>query len=357
MLSITKTDIYIHSVGQNPTSGTLSVQRRKDLYALCKKYDVIIIEDDPYWYLQFPSAIARSNKYPKVQNYNAAGRSSGFEFLDSLIPSYLSVDTDGRVVRLDTFSKTVAPGCRVGWITAQPKIVECILRITETSTQQPSGFVQALLSEMLMGPSSSDDNGRGGAKNGTGWKFSGWVRWIEGLRGEYERRMNKMCTILDSGAYIVNEEVDNQESALDEWSLVKKTTLLSFDWPVGGMFVWVRVHFENHPLFGQISPTALSKAYFLFLTSKPYLVLVATGTVFAPTQKIRDEEAWRYFRLCFAAVDVDQLEESTEAYVKGTKDFFKIKDVKDLPIDEDEMATDSEEDMLRGLSGLSIWGC
>jgi DNA-binding transcriptional MocR family regulator len=98
-------------IGQNPTSGTLSVQRRKDIYALCSKYDVIIIEDDPYWYIQFPSAAAleassRNIPYkPTAMHTPPSGsKSSGFPFLDSLVPSYLSVDTDGRVVRLDTVS-------------------------------------------------------------------------------------------------------------------------------------------------------------------------------------------------------------------------------------------------------------
>ncbi len=121
------------SIGQNPTGVTLGVDRRADLYALCHKYDVIIIEDDPYWYLQYPSAIRSSPSPPRKQ---VSG--SGYSFLDSLVPSYLSLDTDGRVIRLDTFSKTVAPGCRLGWTTAQPALVERMLRIAETSTQQPS---------------------------------------------------------------------------------------------------------------------------------------------------------------------------------------------------------------------------
>lgn len=98
-------------IGQNPTSGTLSVQRRKDIYAICCKYDVIIIEDDPYWYLQFPSAAeheALSRNLPYKPNpmhtLEPMSKSSGFSFLDSLVPSYLSVDTEGRVIRLDTVS-------------------------------------------------------------------------------------------------------------------------------------------------------------------------------------------------------------------------------------------------------------
>ncbi|KAI5292924.1 hypothetical protein KEM56_006169, partial [Ascosphaera pollenicola] len=34
--------------------------------------------------------------------------------------------------------------------------------------------------------------------------MTGWVRWLEGLRGMYERRMNRMCTILDSGSSLVS---------------------------------------------------------------------------------------------------------------------------------------------------------
>src|SRR5439155_21509566 len=129
---------------------------------LCQKYDIIIIEDDPYWFLQFPSAASleassRGLTLEKEEsNIGPAPRkSSGYEFLDSLVPSYLSIDTDGRVIRLDTFSKTVAPGCRLGWITAQPEFVDKLLRITETSTQQPSGFVQSMIAELILGPQSS----------------------------------------------------------------------------------------------------------------------------------------------------------------------------------------------------------
>jgi DNA-binding transcriptional MocR family regulator len=120
-------------MGHNPTGILLSVKRRKEIYAVCSKYDVIIVEDDPYWYLQFPSADTEEAKSrnlppPERQPRELPEKSSGYPFLDSLIPSFLSMDTDGRVVRLDTFSKTVAPGCRLGWITAQPAFIERYLR-------------------------------------------------------------------------------------------------------------------------------------------------------------------------------------------------------------------------------------
>lgn len=298
--------IDANRIGQNPTSGVLSVKRRKEIYTLCQKYDIIIVEDDPYWYLQYPSANALSAKYrdghqssaEPGRNHNAGGKSSGFKFLDSLVPSYLSIDTQGRVVRLDTFSKTVAPGCRLGWITAQPALVERILRITETSTQQPSGFVQAMIAELIMGPQSPADGGRGGSKDGSGWKVDGWVRWLEGLRGNYERRMNTMCKILEEGRFFVKstpnysttirssigslEEVNHDT---DDMEVLEKVPMFDFTYPLGGMFLWMHINLETHPLYNhpKIPHAKLSHALWVHLTEKPFLCLVAPGGIFSPT--------------------------------------------------------------------------
>ena len=233
-------------IGQNPTSGTLSIQRRKDIYAVCVQFDVVIIEDDPYWYLQYPSANESSLTQRDQPDNNAQSdhfnlgfaksqKSSGYPFLDSLVPSYLSVDYQGRVVRLDTFSKTVAPGCRLGWITTQPNLCERLLRITETSTQQPSGFVQSMIAELIMG---SDDlkHGHAGGKSNRGWQIDGWVRWLQGLRGNYERRMQTMCSVLEEGKELVKS--GRRKSINNEWSVIEKITLFGFAWPLGGMFVW-----------------------------------------------------------------------------------------------------------------------
>lgn len=121
-------------MGHNPTSGIQSVHRRKQIYAVASEYDLLIIEDEPYWYLQFPSAALQQARIrgeevvrPEEPSFRFA-KKSGFEFIDSLVPSYLNIDVDGRVIRLDTFSKTVAPGCRLGWITAQPALIERFTR-------------------------------------------------------------------------------------------------------------------------------------------------------------------------------------------------------------------------------------
>ncbi|KAI9676017.1 MAG: hypothetical protein M1817_000760 [Caeruleum heppii] len=332
--------MYTVTVGQNPTSGTLSVERRKELYSICKEYDIIIIEDDPYWYLQYPSAVEAEKN--RGEGLSAAAlepskgqKSSGFEFLDSLVPSYLSLDTDGRVVRLDTFSKTVAPGCRLGWITAQPAFVERILRITEVSTQQPSGFVQSMVAELLLGPQARD-GGRGGGKDGQGWAVDGWVRWLAGLRGAYERRMQTMCTILEEGKYKVRADSRKTSASgrLEEsgsgWSMVEKVKMYDFVWPRGGMFVWVHLNLATHPLFGQLPVADLSHALWVFLTTKPYLVLVAPGLIFSPTPALRAEKGPHYMRLCFAAVEEEEVGGSSHRFVEAFNHFWAKRDVEEL---------------------------
>lgn len=264
------------SIGQNPTGGTLSVERRRQIYAVCQKYDVIIVEDDPYWNLQYPSAQELQAQHRKSsvnralseRNYNAGRKSSGYKFLDSLVPSYLSIDTDGRVVRLDTFSKTIAPGCRLGWITAQPAFIERLARISESSTQAPSGFVQAMVAELILGQQVDDGSADSAKSKDTerAWKMDGWVRWLEGLRAGYEQRMQQMCSGLEEGKYIALDTQRADEFSLsgneeDSWEVLEKVQMYDFAWPTGGMFVWVKVNYESHPYVRYMDLRGLPKRY------------------------------------------------------------------------------------------------
>jgi len=352
--------VYTVTIGQNPTSGTLSLQRRKDLYAIFSKYDVMIIEDDPYWYLQFPSAanseaLARGLPTPAPAAVSTLDKKSGFPFIDSLVPSYLNVDTDGRVVRLDTFSKTVAPGCRVGWITAQPAIVERLLRITESTTQQPSGFVQAMLAELVMGPQPASaefsKKSRVQQASFTGWKMDGWVRWLAGLRGMYERRMNRMCSILEDGRFALKQGTPVKSSESD-WAVISKTEMYSFDWPRGGMFLWVKMNYASHPLYGKIDSKRIANAMWIFFTLKPYLILVSPGTIFSPTDEIRDKAGWKYFRMCFAAVDEEVIDTSSASFVAAVQKFWTFKNVSDLKEIEDVAGVSVE--MQEGMVDLGM---
>lgn len=327
--------LYTVTIGQNPTTGVLSIQRRKEIYALCSRYDIIIVEDDPYWFLQYPPA---SN-----QPLNTPASETGFPFLDSLVPSYLTIDTEGRVVRLDTFSKTIAPGCRLGWITAQPRFIERLERITEYTTQQPSGFVQSMVSELIIGPPPTSNNpnpstpGRGGGANGQGFQPEGWVRWLEGLRGKYERRMTAMCDILDEGA--VRAKAGRRPSLMqsidhDDWTVIERDNapLYSFQRPRGGMFVWIDVHFHAHPLWNKdgLTPQELSRALWVNWTRRPSLVLVSPGEIFAPTDEVRMRDGYRFFRLCFAPCREEEVVGLTRRFVMGIHRFWAIRNTRTI---------------------------
>ncbi|KAK4241450.1 pyridoxal phosphate-dependent transferase [Achaetomium macrosporum] len=344
--------MYTVTLGHNPTGRLISLERKREIYAVCSKYDVIIVEDEPYWYLQFPSAEAEEAKSrglppPPASQPRKPAHSSGYPFLDSLTPSFLSIDTEGRVVRLDTFSKTVAPGCRLGWITAQPAIVERFQRINEGTTQQPSGFVQSLISELVLGPSSPSSTPQQQSARSAfsllrtahekaafkGWDMSGWVRWLEGLRGSYERRMVSMCRILDAGSHLVTfTPVPGDDATI----AVNSTRLYTYAWPRGGMFIWLRAHLESHPLWNVRTPNpkfpvlngpALSTALMVWLTTKPYLVLVATGSIFSADERIREEEGWAYYRICFAAEAEENIDRAAHRFVQGVHAFWEVEDV------------------------------
>ena len=89
--------IYTIPDFQNPTGRTMSLDRRKKLIELANKYDVIIIEDNPYGEVRFAG-----EKIPPVKHF----------------------DTEGRVIYISTFSKIFAPGIRIGWICADAEFLE-----------------------------------------------------------------------------------------------------------------------------------------------------------------------------------------------------------------------------------------
>ncbi|GAP84130.1 putative aromatic amino acid aminotransferase [Rosellinia necatrix] len=364
--------LYTVSMGHNPTSGVLSLQRRRELYGICSKYDVIIVEDDPYWYLQFPSAEieeakARNTPIPEYKVANTLPKKSGYPFLDALVPSFLNIDTDGRVVRLDTFSKTVAPGCRLGWVTSTPEICQRIVRVSESGTQQPSGFVQAMVAETIMGPqpeaaAAFASRSLRDRASFTGWKTEGWVRWLAGLRGEYERRMNAMCTLLEEQAYQLKQSTPTRDADSD-WGVITKTKLYDFQWPRGGMFLWVKVHFEDHPLFGAVGSqgnvidgTALSTALMIFLTHKPHLVLASPGIMFSTTPQIATERGWAYYRLCFAAETDEMNSACSTRFGQGVQKFWRVKKVMEIEALLEEMGT-LNIDELEGVTNISGMGC
>jgi aromatic amino acid aminotransferase I len=161
--------LYTVPSGQNPTGATQGAERRKQVYQVAQKHDVYIVEDEPYYFLQmepYNGSTVPPNAHPISHD----------SFLNSLLPSFLSLDVDGRVLRLESFSKVISPGSRVGWLVASEQIVERFVRHFECSTQNPSGMAQIILFKLL------DE----------GWGHGGYLDWLINLRMEYTKRRNVM---------------------------------------------------------------------------------------------------------------------------------------------------------------------
>ncbi len=89
--------LYTIPTFQNPTGTTMSIEKRKKLLELASKYNVLVIEDNPYGDLRF----------------------SGEE-----LPTLKSLDTEGRVIYCGSFSKILSPGMRLGYLTGPAVLIE-----------------------------------------------------------------------------------------------------------------------------------------------------------------------------------------------------------------------------------------
>ncbi|MEE8564741.1 MAG: PLP-dependent aminotransferase family protein [Atribacterota bacterium] len=89
--------IYTISNFQNPAGVTMSLTRRKKILEVAKKFEVLILEDNPYDKLRFEG---------------------------EPIPSIYSLDNEGYVISLGTFSKILCPGLRLAWILGNKEIIE-----------------------------------------------------------------------------------------------------------------------------------------------------------------------------------------------------------------------------------------
>ena len=115
--------IYLIPNFQNPTGTTMSYEKRKGVLELAKKYDVVILEDNPYGDLRF------------------AGEH---------VPSIKSLDTEGRVIYCGSFSKILAPGLRVGYVVAHKEIIQKIVVCKQVSDVHTNILAQMICNQFLL---------------------------------------------------------------------------------------------------------------------------------------------------------------------------------------------------------------
>lgn len=172
--------LYINPTGANPTGTVMSETRRRTVYELAQKYNFLIVEDDPYCFVHF---------------------------LDKQPTSFFSLDTDGRVIRMDSFSKIMSAGIRVGVLTAHKDIVNNLICHMGNSVFHASSLSQMLLYKLF-----------------ENWGPQKFEQHFKDVQNFYRKRRDTMLGM-----------VKKHLTGLAEWSI-----------PQGGLFFWIKVtHVDN----------------------------------------------------------------------------------------------------------------
>jgi 2-aminoadipate transaminase len=138
---------FIYSVPtfQNPGGMTLSLERRRQMVEIARRFEILIVEDNPYGLLRFEG---------------------------EPLPSLYSIDGGGFVIYVGTFSKIVAAGLRLGWVVAPPPVREKLVVTKQAADLCTSNFVQEFALRFL----------------GSG-RFD---EYVTGLQGLYRARRDAM---------------------------------------------------------------------------------------------------------------------------------------------------------------------
>jgi len=174
--------MYVLPNFQNPAGVTLSKNRRERLVTLAHQYGVPILEDDPYGELRFEGEHVEPLV---VLSARKNGQQSGY--------------FEGDVIYMSTFSKTLAPGLRLGWVVAPVEVITKLVQAKQGADLHTSTFDQMMAYEVV-----SD----------------GFLdEHVKEIRETYRQRRDSMLTAMD-------------QSFPDGSTWTR---------PQGGLFLWVRL--------------------------------------------------------------------------------------------------------------------
>src|SRR5499427_7826395 len=223
--------IYTNPTFQNPSGWTMPLKLRRQLLTLASRLRVPIIEDDTYREL----------------------------FLNTPPPPPLyALDTQSVVIHLNTFSKALAPGLRVGWLSAAPPIVEQLALLKQRSDPHPPTLNQLIVADMIV--------------DGT------FDRHLAALRTEHRRRRDAMIGAL---------ERHGAEGKL-QWTV-----------PDGGLYLWCR-------LSGRIK------------ASQVHAHALAESLAFVPGEAFYIDQAGdRELRICYSSVAPNRAEDVAKRIMRA----------------------------------------
>ncbi|KAJ3112910.1 Aromatic/aminoadipate aminotransferase 1 [Phlyctochytrium bullatum] len=269
------TMVYVVPTAQNPTGALMGVERRKDLVRVANELDLIIVEDDPYNAIELP-AYQPPESRGEYTYKGAAG----------LLPTLFSLDTEGRVIYLYTFSKVITPGMRLGFVAASTGLLEILKYFQETSFMFASGFSQGLLLHLF-----------------NEWGAEGFDTHAKMIQKHYAIRRD----------WIIDASIKYLYAAEGYGAPVE------YDIPESGMFVWYRIVLnEDHP------PFTPKRIYERLIERN---VLVAHGDMFNPT----NEEVGNapFLRVSFSFASKENLLTAIKTLGEVSVCFYKFRSAKD----------------------------
>ncbi|KAL8290474.1 hypothetical protein RQP46_002732 [Phenoliferia psychrophenolica] len=312
--------MYTQGGLSNPTGQVIPLKRKKEIYEVCVKYDVIIAEDDPYRWQESGATYVLPEEAKKKAKLQALARGkTDEEWLGSVVPSFLAVDYQGRVIRIDTFSKTIGPGVRLGYFTTSPSLLRVLQSVAQG--QAPSGLSQAIVGQLLHE-----------------YKQDGFARWLRGIAAQYELRRNWSIDTLSKHVRFEKNKTSGSLVAYkkaEEVMVEKKvpdSSLFSFVPPAGGMFCWFAIHLHNHPSFERLSSKGSPASAKTKLAAQLYDdlgeagVLFRLGELFAvPTPEERAElgEDVIYLRAAYSYNTREELQKAFEIFAVVVTKFFR----------------------------------
>lgn len=122
--------IYVIPDFQNPTGICWSLERRQKFMEIVNKYNIPVLEDNPYGELRYEG---------------------------ETLPSLQSMDTKDLVMAMGTFSKTFCPGLRIGWLAAPTTLMKEFVKVKQSADLHTSAFDQAII-DRYMDEYSLDDH-------------------------------------------------------------------------------------------------------------------------------------------------------------------------------------------------------
>jgi len=145
--------LYTIPNGANPVGTSILIERKKEIYKIAQEYNLIILEDDPYYFIS----------YAKER-----------------VTSFLSLDVDGRVLRFDSFSKIMSGGIRLGYVTCPEYLIQRIVLHIQSGQLHSSSDSQVLIHETL-----------------SRWGFDNFIEHTKKVAKFYESRRDKFLFYAD----------------------------------------------------------------------------------------------------------------------------------------------------------------